>query len=231
MFELLHKGEIGARIGRLYTAHGTLETPCFMPVATNGSVKTITFSAVEDMGFEAVISNAFVLYLRPGVKIIKEVGGLHRFVNWRHIIFTDSGGFQMLNPDFVVKTSGKGVTFKSPFDDSRHLLSPEACIKIQNELDSDVAMTLDALIPYASDRAMHEASVDRTTEWARRCKEAHENKSQLLFAITQGGTYSDLREKSARALVEIGFDGYAIGGVSIGEPKDVLRSLLKEQTG
>jgi queuine tRNA-ribosyltransferase len=230
MFEITNEDRSGARIGRLHTAHDTVETPCFLPVATQGTVKTLRFSEVRGMGYNTVISNAFVLYLRPGVEVIKKAGGLHDFINWKGSIFTDSGGFQMLNPDFMDSIKDDGVVFRSPFDRSKHLFTPELCIQIQNELGSDVAMTLDSLLPHGSNRRAQEISVKRTTMWAKRCKEAHRNESQMLFAITQGGTYEDLRKKSAAELIEIGFDGYGIGGLSIGESKDVMLSILKDQT-
>jgi queuine tRNA-ribosyltransferase len=230
MFEILHEDYSGARVGRLHTAHGTLETPFFMPVATQGTVKTLKFKEVKELGYGAVISNAFVLYLRPGVTLISKGGGLHEFMGWDRAVFTDSGGFQMLNPDFLEKTDQKGVTFRSPFDNSRHRLTPESCIEIQNQLGSDIAMVLDALVPFDSSRKEQETAVERTTAWARRCKNAHNNSSQLLFAITQGGTHKDLRERSARELVEIGFDGYGIGGLSIGESKDEMHNVLSWQT-
>jgi queuine tRNA-ribosyltransferase len=230
MFKILHQDDTGARVGRLSTAHGEVETPFFMPVATQGTVKTVKFNEIRSLGFEAVISNAFVLYLRPGVDVINEAGGLHNFMGWEGAVFTDSGGFQMLNPDFLIKTDQKGVTFRSPFDKSKHLLTPEGCTEIQNQLGSDVAMVLDALVPFNRSRKMQKLAVERTTEWARRCKSAHNNGTQLLFAITQGGTHSDLRERSAIELVEIGFDGYGIGGLSIGESKDEMHTVLSGQT-
>jgi queuine tRNA-ribosyltransferase len=230
MFKILSEDEEGARIGSLKTAHGFVETPFFMPVATQGTVKTLTFDEVESLTYEALIANAFILYLRPGLEVIKQAGGIHKFINWKRTIFTDSGGFQMLNPEFIENSSDKGVVFKSPFDKSRHQMTPERCIKVQNELGSDVAMVLDALVPFNAGRSSNELAVERTTSWAERCRNAHDNKSQLLFAITQGGTYGDLRKKSAMELMDMDFDGYGIGGLSIGEPKDVMHSILNEQT-
>ncbi|HDY73883.1 MAG TPA: tRNA-guanine transglycosylase, partial [Euryarchaeota archaeon] len=229
MFEVTHVDPSGARIGQLHTASGVVETPAFMPVATNGSVKTLSFDTVAGLGFEALISNAFVLYLRPGLEVIEAAGGLHKFMGWDKTVFTDSGGFQMLSPEFLGKTSEKGVLFRSPIDRSRHMLTPEACIDIQNRLGSDVAMVLDDLVPFGSDRDALSAAASRTTRWAGRCKEANRSDGQLLFAITQGGTDLALRRRSAEALVDIGFDGYAIGGLSIGEPKDVMSQILREQ--
>lgn len=230
MFEISYEDETGARVGKLITVHGSVATPCFMPVATKGTVKTLTFENIEELNFQAIISNAFILYLRPGLDVLRKSGGLHNFLNWKRTIFTDSGGFQMLNPDFIVKRNEKGVIFRSPFDKSRHHLTPEKCVEIQNELGSDVAMVLDDLVPYGRDRKFQEIAVKRTLDWATRCKQAHKNRSQLLFAITQGGTYSDLRRNCAEGLIELDFDGYAIGGLSIGEPKEIMNNILTEQT-
>ncbi len=229
MFEVTHVDPTGARIGRLHTAHGVVETPAFMPVATNGTVKTLSFDTVAGLGFEALISNAFILYLRPGLEVIEAACGIHKFMGWDKTVFTDSGGFQMLSPEFYEKTSEKGVLFRSPIDRSRHMLTPEICINIQNRLGSDVAMVLDDLVPFGSNRGVLAAAVERTTRWAKRCKEANDSDTQLLFAITQGGTDQALRRRSAEALVDIGFDGYAIGGLSIGEPKDVMSQILRDQ--
>ncbi len=230
MFGIVDTDDTGARNGRLHTAHGKIETPCFLPVATKGSVKTLTFEDLKSIGFQSFISNALLLYLRPGLKTISGAGGLHSFIGWDKCIFTDSGGYQMLNSDFMEGITGDGVLFRSPFDRSKHTFTPEICMEIQNILASDVAMVLDTLIPAGADRNAIAKAVKTTTEWARRCKEAHKNDSQMIFAITQGGIYSDLRERSAREVIEIGFDGYAIGGLSIGEPKEVMLSILKEQT-
>jgi len=229
MFEITHVDPTGARIGRVHTAHGVVETPAFMPVATNGSVKTLSYETVKELGFDALISNAFVLYLRPGLDVIENAGGLHKFMGWDRTVFTDSGGFQMLSPEFYEKTSEKGVSFRSPLDRSRHMLTPEGCIDIQNRLGSDVMMVLDDLVPFGSDKDALSASVSRTTRWAQRCKDANTSESQLMFAITQGGTDPELRRRSAESLVKIGFDGYAVGGLSIGEPKDVMSSILRGQ--
>lgn len=229
MFRLDNKDPSGARAGRLKTAHGEVKTPFYMPVATKGTVKTLLHDDVISMGYESLISNAFVLFLRPGLDVIEGAGGLHKFMGWDRTIFTDSGGFQMLNPDFLHSTNDSAVTFKSPFDQSRHKMNPEKCIEIQNRLGSDVAMVIDALIPFGSAEKDHSLAVERTTEWARRCREAHEEPRQLLFAITQGGTNLELRKRSARALTELEFDGYAIGGLSIGEPKEVMHRIMSEQ--
>lgn len=227
MFELIHEDEhSGARIGKLYTKHGEVETPAFMPVATKGSVKTLSPEELKGVGTRAVISNAFLLYLKPGTEVIQKVGGLHGFMNWSEIIFTDSGGFQMLREPFFNGVSKKGVTFKSPFDDSKHLFTPEKCIEVQMALGSDVAMALDDCPPHGANYDYVKGSTIRTIEWAKRCKRTHDG-DQLLFGIIQGGIFEDLRRESTGALIEMGFDGYGIGGLSIGEPKNVMFKTLK----
>jgi queuine tRNA-ribosyltransferase len=226
MFEPTHEDK-GARAGKLKTAHGTVKTPCFMPVATKGSVKTLSSGELLDIDVQAFISNAFVLYLKPGVNVIEKAGGLHSFMNWERTIFTDSGGFQILKEEFAPEVKDKGVTFRSPFDETKHLLTPEKCVEVQESLGSDVAMVLDDCPPYGSDRDRMKSSVERTTDWAKRSRDAHKKENQLLFAIVQGGTFQDLREKSAGGLVEIGFDGYGIGGLSIGEPKEKMLEVLE----
>jgi queuine tRNA-ribosyltransferase len=226
MFEIAREDK-GARAGRLITAHGAVNTPCFMPVATKGSVKTLSSDELSALDIEALISNAFVLYLKPGVEVIKGAGGIHSFMNYDRTIFTDSGGFQILKEEFAPDVTDKGVTFRSPFDDTRHLFTPEICIEVQRELGSDVAMVLDDCPYYGKDHDYMNGAVTLTTDWAKRSKRAHKHKEQLLFAIVQGGTFRDLREKSAEDLVEIGFDGYGIGGLSIGEPKKEMLEVLE----
>lgn len=205
--------------------HGEVETPCFMPVATKGSVKTLTSEEVMKTA-QAVIVNAFVLSLRPGIRVIKKAGGLHSFMNWEKVIFTDSGGFQMLKEDFLLGVSKKGVTFRSPFDDTRHLLTPEKCVEIQASLGSDVAMVLDDCPPYGKDYNYVKGSLERTIDWAKRSKASHKGEGQLLFSILQGGVFPDLRKKGAEELVKLDFDGYGIGGLSIGEPKKEMLRVL-----
>lgn len=216
-----------ARVGRLRTRHGEVETPCFMPVATKASIKTLGSEEAVEAGVKAIIANAFLLYLRPGVEVIKNAGGLHAFMNWGNVIFTDSGGFQVLRRDFLLGASKRGLHLRSPFDDSRHILTPEKCIEVQQALGSDVAMVLDDIAPYGSDRARTSEAVRRTLDWARRCKEAHSDEEQGLFAIAQGGVFGDLREDCERALVDLDFDGYGIGGLSIGEPEGEMYALLE----
>ncbi len=227
MYERVQE-DSGARAGKLHTGHGVVETPAFMPVATKGTVKTLSSEELSEIGIRALIVNAFLLYLKPGAKVVEHAGGIHGFMNWDKAIFTDSGGFQMLRKDFLVRVSKRGITFKSPFDNSRHLFTPEKCMEVQNTLGSDVAMVLDDLPPYGSDENRLAESVERTVEWARRCKEAHGNDSQLLFAIVQGGVHHELREKCASKLMEIGFDGYGMGGLSIGEPLEEMLTMIRQ---
>lgn len=214
-----------ARTGILNTRHGKVETPAFLPVATKGCVKTLTSEEVEATGARGIIANAFLLYLKPGIDIISSCGGLHSFMNWERVIYTDSGGFQMLRKDFLLAVSDRGVVFRSPFDKSRHLFTPEKCIEVQESLGSDVAMALDDLPPYGSSQARTAESVKRTIEWGRRCLEARDEIQ--LFAILQGGVFKDLREKCAKEMVKLDFQGYGIGGLSIGEPKKITYQILE----
>jgi queuine tRNA-ribosyltransferase len=197
-----------------------------MPVATKGSVKTLSSHEIYEVGVQALIANAFILYLRPGAEIIEECGGLHKFMKWERTIFTDSGGFQMLKEDFLIGASKKGVIFQSPFDNSRHLFTPEKCMEVQATLKSDVAMVLDDCPPYGVDFGYVAESLKRTLDWARRCKKAG-SEEQLIFGIIQGGIYSELRKKAIEELVRLDFDGYGIGGLSIGEPKEEMFKVLR----
>lgn len=227
MFELICRDEeTGARVGKLYTAHGIVDTPAFMPVATKASVKTLDSEELASLGTQAIISNAFILYLRPSVEIIKEAGGVHKFMNFHGAIFTDSGGFQMLNDKLLIQVSKKGAIFQSPFDSTRHRFTPQKCIEVQMELGSDVAMVLDDCPPYGSDYEHVKQSTQRTSEWARIAMETHNKEDQALCCIIQGGTFPDLRKQSAAALVEMDFAGYAIGGLCIGEPKKLMYEVL-----
>ncbi len=209
-----------ARAGILKTAHGDIKTPFLMPVATKGSVKLLSIEEVEATGTQCLISNAFILSLKPGVEVIEKHGGLHRFVQWEGGLFTDSGGFQVLSKEFCLKLSDEGVTFRNPFTGKASLFTPEQSISVQNRLGADVAMCLDD-VPAADASGQRLAqAVDRTAKWAKRCKEAHSNKKQMLFGICQGGINKELRERSAKEITGMDFDGYAIGGLAIGEPKE-----------
>lgn len=217
-----------ARTGWLLTPHGKIETPFFMPVATKGSVKLLSNEEVESTKTECMISNAFVLSLRPGLGVIEKHGGLHKFMNWKKGLFTDSGGFQVLSKEFCIGLSDEGVLFRNPFDGTKSLFTPQKAIEIQNKLGADVAMCLDDVPLHGVDGKRLKEAVERTTLWARQCKESHENKKQLLFGITQGGTNQKLREKSAKEIAGIGFDGIAVGGLCIGEEKNKMFVAVKE---
>lgn len=214
-----------ARTGRIHTAHGTVATPVFMPVATQGSVKAMTPEEIKGFGFEMIISNAYHLYLRPGHETVKSQGGLHGFMKWNGSIATDSGGFQVLSLSKVRKIKEGGILFRSHLDGTEHYLTPAKAIEIQQALGSDIMMCLDECPPYPATYEYMEKSVDLTTRWARLCKEAKTDSEKALFGIVQGGVYPDLRKKSATELQEIGFDGYSIGGLGIDEPKEKLYEI------
>lgn len=227
-FKIKHKDKFcNARIGILKTAHGKIKTPFFMPVATKGAVKNINHFELKKMGFESMISNAFINYLKPGLGIIEKSGGLHKFVSWDKVLFTDSGGFQLILDHFSPKITDEGVKMTNPFDKSRELISPEKAIEIQNVLGSDVAMVLDHQPLFGKERIDYIDSTIRTIQWAKRCKLAHKNKNQLLFGIIQGGNHSDLRQNCALALNQIGFDGLALGGFGIGEAQQDMVKIIK----
>ena len=224
-FEVLKTDPTGARLGRLTTPHGVIDTPAFMPVGTAGTVKGLTQQALGELGVQILLGNTYHLYLRPGNERIRRLGGLHRFMSWPGAILTDSGGFQVFSLADLRKVTDDGVIFRSHLDGSEHSLTPEKSIEIQQALGSDIAMVLDECIEYPADHERAAASVKRTTEWARRCRDyaranadASTTKGQILFAITQGGTHAGLRRESARQLVDLDFPGYAVGGVAVGEP-------------
>ena len=219
-----------ARLGKIKTPHGEISTPVFMPVGTQGTVKSLVPEMVEDQGAEIVLSNTYHLYLRPGHELIRNLGGLHKFMNWRHPILTDSGGFQIFSLGELRQIKDEGVTFQSHIDGSRHFISPEICIEIQEALGSDIMMCLDECIPYPSEYDYAKQSLDLTLRWARRCRDAHKNRNQALFGIVQGGTYNDLRRIAAEEIINIGFDGYALGGLSVGEPKEMMRKITEFAT-
>ncbi|OGW85798.1 MAG: tRNA guanosine(34) transglycosylase Tgt [Omnitrophica bacterium RIFCSPLOWO2_01_FULL_45_10] len=260
MFQLIHKDKFSkARLGRLKTAHGEVKTPVFMPVGTQGSVKAIANKELLDCNVEIILANAYHLYLRPGLEVIRQVGGLHKFMGWAGPMLTDSGGYQVFSLASLRKVREDGVEFSSHIDGSKHFLTPEKVIEIQNELGSDIMMTLDECVHYPAARDYVEQSLELTTKWARRSKKyfnesrlsAVANRAQidstakaeimsderpLLFGIVQGSTYLDLRKRAVEDLVSIGFDGYAIGGLSVGEPQNLIfevadytASLLPEE--
>jgi queuine tRNA-ribosyltransferase len=219
--------ESRARTGTLTTKHGNIQTPVFMPVGTQATVKTMTPEELKDMNTQILLSNTYHLYMRPGDDLIAEAGGLHTFMNWPGPILTDSGGFQVFSLGPMRKITEEGVTFQSHIDGSRHFISPEKSIQIQNNLGSDIIMVFDECIPYPSEPDYVIKSVDRTTRWAERCQQAHRRPDeQHLFAIIQGGIYPDLRKRSADALLALDFPGYGIGGLSVGEPKEAMYEVL-----
>ena len=221
----------GARLGILHTPHGSIETPIFMPVGTQATVKAMTPEELKEIGSQIILSNTYHLYMRPGHELVKEAGGLHKFMNWDKPILTDSGGFQVFSLGPLRKITEEGVTFKSHLDGSRHFISPEKAMEIQNALGSDIMMAFDECAPYPADREYVKNSLERTTRWLQRCKDAHKNtENQALFGIIQGGMYKDLREQSAKEITAIDLPGYAIGGLSVGEPKPLMYEVLEYTT-
>lgn len=219
--------QTGARLGRLHTPHGVIETPIFMPVGTQATVKAMTPEELKDIGSQIILSNTYHLYMRPGHDLIERAGGLHKFMNWDKPILTDSGGFQVFSLGPLRKIKEEGVEFRSHLDGSKHFLSPEKATEIQNALGSDIIMAFDECAPYPADRQYVKNSLERTTRWLERCKAAHKYpERQALFGIVQGGMYKDLREQSAREITAIDLPGYAIGGLSVGEPKEMMYEVL-----
>lgn len=224
-FELLNS-DGAARRGRLSFARGTVETPAFMPVGTYGTVKAMTPEAVRETGAEILLGNTFHLMLRPGTEVIKAHGGLHEFMQWPRPILTDSGGFQVWSLSKRREITEKGVTFASPVDGARVFLGPEESMAVQADLGSDIVMCFDECTPYPASEKQARESMELSMRWAARCKTAHGNSSSALFGIVQGGMYEGLRQQSAQALIDIGFDGYAIGGLSVGEPEHEREQVL-----
>lgn len=228
MFRITHSdNKTKARCGSLLTPHGQALTPLFMPVATQATVKAMRPEQVEELGFEMVLCNAYHLWLRPGVEVVDEAGGLQSFMGWRGPVLTDSGGYQVLSLGKNVKITGEGARFRSHLDGSAVFLSPELSMEVQARLGADVAMTLDECLPYPSDRERVQASIELNRDWARRCRESHSAADQALFGIIQGGMHSDLRAESARRTVELDFSGYGLGGFSVGEPRELTLELLE----
>ncbi len=229
-FHILHKDKYThARVGILKTEHGSFETPVFMPVGTYGCVKSVSPDDLIETGTKIILANTYHLYLRPGHKLIEELGGLHRFMNWNRPILTDSGGFQVFSLAKLRKITDEGVLFQSHLDGSKHFIRPEDSISIQKSLGSDIIMAFDECAPYPAEKSYIEKSVQRTTEWAKRCLDALKgNRKQAIFGIVQGGVYMDMREKSAKELVQMDFDGYAIGGLSVGEEKEIRNKIIAE---
>ena len=235
-FELLREDGTGARAGRLTTDHGAVETPCFMPVGTQGAVKTMSSGDLEEIGASIILANTYHLYLRPGMKTIEAAGGIHRFMSWKGPVLTDSGGYQVFSLSDLSRISDEGVEFRSHLDGSAHMLTPGGVIDIQLAIGSDIMMVLDQCTSYPCARRDAEEAVARTTLWAERSVRGHgvrtnrDGYERVLFGIVQGSVYGDLRERSAGELVPLDFPGYAIGGLSVGEPKEETMRTVEETT-
>jgi len=243
-FNLLKTDErTRARRGIVHTPHGDIQTPIFMPVGTAATVKAMRPEQVEEMGAQIILSNTYHLYLRPGHDIVKEAGGLHKFMNWNKPILTDSGGFQVFSLGKMRKITEEGVKFQSHIDGSRHMLSPEKSIEVQHALGSDIMMAFDECAPYPADRDYVKRSFERTSRWLERCKAYHEEYcernggesqvlgegvNQSLFGIMQGGVYKDMRRESAAQVVDMDLPGYSIGGLSVGEPKEIMYDVMDD---
>ena len=226
-FEIIKKSKkTKARLGKLLTPHGVINTPVFMPVGTKATVKAMTPRELEQLNINMILSNSYHLYLKPGHELIAQAGGLHQYMAWNGSILTDSGGFQIFSLGKLNKISDEGVFFNSHIDGSKHFINPEKAMEIQMALGSDIAMAFDECSPYPAGKFQAETAARRTLQWARKCKEVHANSKQSLFGIVQGGMYRDLRIQNARNLVELDFPGYAIGGLSVGEPKPLMYEVL-----
>jgi queuine tRNA-ribosyltransferase len=219
-----------ARAGILETGHGPVPTPVFMPVGTYGAVKTVTPSELADAGSTMILSNTYHLYLRPGSELIQRLGGLHRFMGWDGPILTDSGGFQIMSLSELAKVTEEGVIFRSHLDGDKHNITPELSVSIQQQLGTDIAMCLDEVVDPLSDKKTMAGAVARTERWAKRCLHARTSQEMALFGIVQGGTFPDLRVESAQGLKEMGFDGYAVGGLALGEPREETWKAVKSTT-
>jgi queuine tRNA-ribosyltransferase len=220
----------GARASELITPHGKVPTPLFMPVGSQATVKTLTPEDIKGLGFNMLLANTYHLYLRPGIDVIKKLDGLHKFMAWDGAILTDSGGYQVFSLSPLCKITDEGVKFRSHIDGSEHFLTPELAVKYQEALGSDVIMVLDECSAYGDDAGKIKKAMDRTHRWAERCLKAHKKKEQALYAIVQGGMFSDLRKESANCLTALDFPGYAIGGLSVGEPKEVTLPIIEQTT-
>lgn len=230
-YELIKKDEgTGARAGVLHTPHGSFPTPIFMPVGTQATVKAVSPDELKDLGAGIILSNTYHLFLRPGMELVREAGGLHKFMHWDRGILTDSGGFQVFSLGELRKITEEGVTFRSHIDGSKQFLSPEISVEVQTALGSDIVMAFDECVPYPADYDYTKQSLDRTLRWAKRCKDAMTRDDQGLFGIVQGGMYKELRIESAETLVEMDFPGYAVGGLSVGEPKELMYEMLELST-
>ncbi|MFN4180382.1 MAG: tRNA guanosine(34) transglycosylase Tgt [Armatimonadota bacterium] len=219
-----------ARVGQLHLAHGAVTTPVFMPIATQGTVKMMTCDDLETLGATIILANAYHLHLRPGEKLIERLGGLHKFMGWQRPILTDSGGFQVFSLSTLREVSDEGVRFRSHHDGTERFLRPEDSVQIQEALGSDIAMCFDDVVPYPCTYERAKLAMKRSLVWAERCMRSHSRDDQLLFAITHGSVYADLRKESTTRLVDMDFPGYAIGGLSVGEPKEAMFELVELST-
>ncbi|MGN1299659.1 MAG: tRNA guanosine(34) transglycosylase Tgt [Candidatus Scatovivens sp.] len=231
-YELLHIDKnSGARRGIVHTPHGDIQTPIFMPVGTQATVKSLTPEELEEINAQIILSNTYHLFLRPGHELVKQAGGLHKFMNWNKPILTDSGGFQVFSLGALRKITEEGVEFRSHLDGSKQFISPEKAMEIEEDLGADIIMAFDECCPYPSSYEYTKNSMERTTRWAKRCKKVHTTvDKQGLFGIIQGGFFEDLREKSLKDLIELDLPGYAIGGISVGEPKEEFLRILRYTT-
>lgn len=230
-YELVKKDErTGARAGIIHTPHGSFPTPIFMPVGTQASVKGVSPDELRDLGAGIILSNTYHLFLRPGMDLIREAGCLHKFMHWDRAILTDSGGFQVFSLGDLRKITEEGVTFRSHIDGSKKFLSPEVSMEVQMALGSDIVMAFDECVPYPADYDYAKKSTERTIRWLKRCKEAMTAPNQGLFGIVQGGMYKELREWSARETTAMDLPGYAVGGLSVGEPKELMYEMLEYST-
>jgi queuine tRNA-ribosyltransferase len=236
-FEVLQSDPAGARLGRLSTPHGVIETPVFMPVGTAATVKALTQETLESLGARIILANTYHLFLRPGHELIRRLGGLHKFMSWNGALLTDSGGYQVFSLADLRKITDEGVRFRSHLDGSEHLLTPEKAAEIQLALGSDIAMVLDECIETPAPREIAQAAVNRTTAWAKRarryfleCPAKNGDLPQWQFGIVQGATFKDLRRESAQQLLEINFPGYAVGGLAVGEPHEITCEMTAEVT-
>ncbi|MFD0674335.1 tRNA guanosine(34) transglycosylase Tgt [Cohnella sp. GCM10027633] len=221
--------QTGARLGRVHTPHGVIDTPTFMPVGTQATVKGMSPEELKDLGAQIILSNTYHLFLRPGHELVEQAGGLHKFMNWDRPILTDSGGFQVFSLSEMRKITEEGVQFRSHINGDKLSLTPESATHVQNALGSDIMMAFDECPPYPAEYEYVKKSTERTSRWAERCQQAHRRPhDQALFAIVQGGMHADLRKQSARDLTSLDFPGYAMGGLSVGEPKHLMYEMLEE---
>ena len=222
--------QCGARCGHFLTPHGKVETPVFMPVGTQATVKSLSPDELEQLGVTILLGNTYHLYLRPGAETLARLGGLHRFMGWHRAILTDSGGYQVFSLAQTRQIEEQGVVFQSHLDGSRHLITPEDAVRIQMQLGADIIMCFDECTPYPAAYQYVQESMQRTVRWAQRCRQVHHRPDQALFGIVQGGIHLDLRQQCLEQLLEIGFDGYAIGSLAVGEPKETMLEIIADLT-